>query len=144
MDYWLIEKPTDPLKCKFKKCVLKFYPKELKDNPDNAFEKLMEVKKFPGITYFRYWFDYCPKLNHIHFNILLKSTQYKKLLEHYTNKGIEKDRTCHLYMEDIPSTDRFIDFIEYCSFRERTNWYNYKQSEKYKVVFDTTDEIEVS
>lgn len=140
---WLIDKPCDPLKQKFKKCVLKFYPKEIKDNYDNALKKLEEVKSFPGITYFKSYNDYCPKLNHIHFNIILKSTQYKKLMEKYKMKGPDKDVTCHLHVEDIWSTDSFIEWVEYCTFRERTNWYHYVNAlmpREPNIVFDSDPE----
>lgn len=138
MSNWLTEKHTDPLKLKFKKCTLKFYSAELKDNLYNATKKLHEVKAFEGITYFRYWLDYGFKNTHIHMNIVLKSTQYKKLLEKYKMKGPDKDVSCYLHMEDLNTSDQFIDWIEYCTFRERTNWYKYCESQK-KLTFEDND-----
>lgn len=132
---------TDPLKNKFKKCVLKFYPEDMKNSISKAEEKLNEIRNHPSITFFKSYPDYCDKIrgNRIHFNIILKSSQYKVLLKKYNNLGKEKDPTCFLYMKDIEDTSTFIAFIEYCTFRERTNWYNYLKSQQSSICFDDVD-----
>lgn len=127
----------DPNKYKFKKCVLKFYDPIYKDNIISAENILDELRNHSSISFFHSWKDYEPVLVHIHFNIILRSTSYKQLLEKFTNSGPAKDPRCYLYMKDIEDTPAFIAFIEYSSFRERTNWYRYTENQR--LIMDTED-----
>lgn len=113
----------------FKKIVLKFYDVQERHNPQYANSILNEFKNDPNITYIRIFKDHD---NHVgyHYNCLLKHKSYKTLYEKWSKKET-KDKRTYMFIEDIKDTDEYVNWIIYCSDRERIN---YKQSLPYKHV----------
>ena len=109
-----------------KKAVLKFYGQDRHDH-EFCYNKLheLEVKYKNIIKYFKYYFDYHPKVG-VHFNIHIISSNYNMLRLRYTKPNEKKDPLCFLWMKDIEDHDEYHQWVRYCNDRENHNWKIYK------------------
>lgn len=110
------------LKGRFKKATLKFYDPVLRHDWEHCQMRLREeLLKEKSINYQYYWRDYDKHIGY-HFNMIIKSNNYKYLRMRYTDKSSEKIEGLYLWMEDIAHTDAFCQWICYCHMREETNF----------------------
>lgn len=118
---------SDPLKNKFKYFTFKLYDKELRHDQTYFDEQYKKLAEHPDITLIDSYLDYCCHVG-IHRNGVFRSTSYKNISKMFTQKTT-KINGVYLHFGDLPTYKDYNKWLQYCFFRQETNFKRYLPKE---------------